>query len=202
MKIQLTPISHNIMTTCLIRCRPMSESRRQQLMTTRTPLDLWWCAVVSGIKTMAADPLGLGSCEAETPWIRLGCLEPPTFAGLDLEEQVLQVLGALTWSSGHHILLLLKMVTSLFACPFSLASNTNCRDKRFTCSLKKIFPAYWYQWCARRPSLYFCIDPTPFDHLFPVLLCFLLAFSQQFKCIICWTEIDTCWQCASILEML
>ena len=43
-----------------------------------TPVDPWRCAVVSGTKVLAADPLRTVSCEEEAPWIRLVCPTYPT----------------------------------------------------------------------------------------------------------------------------
>ncbi len=48
-----------------------------------TPLDPWRCAVVSGTKMLAADPLSLVSWEVGPPWIGLVCSSHPTDARLD-----------------------------------------------------------------------------------------------------------------------
>ena len=48
-----------------------------------TPLDPWWCAVVSGTKMLAADSLSPVSCEVGPPCIRLVCPAHPTNAWLD-----------------------------------------------------------------------------------------------------------------------
>ena len=47
-------------------------------LTPWTPLDPWRCAVVSGTKMLAADPLSPVSCQVGPPWIGIVCPAHPT----------------------------------------------------------------------------------------------------------------------------
>lgn len=61
--IQITLISHNIMTICWILCWPHLMSKQHWPVEVWIPLNTWRCAVIPGTKMLATDPLNIGSCE-------------------------------------------------------------------------------------------------------------------------------------------
>lgn len=54
-----------------MRCYTLIDMIRSAI--TWTLLDLWKCVVVSGSKTLAADPLNHVCCDVGLPWIRIVC---------------------------------------------------------------------------------------------------------------------------------